>query len=319
MRTSRVGRVEVSVRRRRDGAADGRRLRMLTIILPVLLAATAAVGVGTTRLASVAAAQQPAEAGAASAKLSSASTLLAKAIGAGGTGVSFFAVQRTTEYQRPGGAPIAVVDPADDRKVVGQTDHLFVNAMMSRGVIRPDGFFMEMRLGSESSASPADFDAAPPVFSVLVRDGTAWRNDGAGWYRTTELPGMGIDFASALGLPRALGRLGSLASAGTATVNGASTAVWSATLAAADYPGAVAADGLPFTDPSVAVKVWTDGKDRPVQLWLRARNTAHPTWDLVAETTITLDLSASAALPSPDPVAAPEPSALPEPSVTTAP
>jgi len=253
-------------------------------------------------------------------RLGSAASVIAAALGPGGSGLGFFAVQRTTEYARPGGITIAVPDPADDRKVIGQTDHLFINAMMSRGVVRADGFFMDMRLGSDTAASPADFAAAHSVFSVLARDGATWRNDGAGWYATAALPGMGIDLATVGLLPRALGHVGSLAAAGTTTLNGTVTSAFTGSVALADYPGAVAADGAAFTDPAIAVKVWVDAANRPVQLWIRARNTNQPDYDLISETTITFDFAPTAILPLPDPTMAPEPSLPPDPaSSTTAP
>ncbi len=252
------------------------------------------------------------------AALNASSSLLAGAVSPGGAGFGFFAVQRTTEYQRPGGPAIPVTDPATGRTAIGQTDRLFINAMMSRGFVTPDGFTMEMRAGTEAAASAADFAKAPAVFAVLARDGGTWRDDGAGWYPTTALPGMGIDLATARLLPRALGRIGSLTSAGADTVNGAQAWAYTGTVAVADYPGAVAADGAAFTDPAVAVKVWVDAAGRPVQLWIRARNTNQTVYDLVSETTVTFDYSAAPPLPRPDPTAAPEPPLPPDPAAATA-
>jgi hypothetical protein len=244
---------------------------------------------------------------------------LAGAISPGGEGFNFFAVQRTTQYARKGGPSIPVTDPSDDRKVIGQTDRLFINAMMSKGFVRPDGFFMEMHLGSETVGTSADFAAAPAIFSVLARDGATWRNDGAGWYATTGLPGMGFDLATARLLPRALARIGSLTRAGTDTVNGIATSVFMGTVALTDYPGAVASDGAAFTDPKIAVKVWVDAQNRPLQLWVRARNTNQTTYDLISETTITLDFGTTAALPQPDPTMAPEPPPPPDPAAPASP
>jgi hypothetical protein len=252
------------------------------------------------------------------AAMSSSSSLLAGAISPGGAGFGFFAVQRTTEYQRPGGIPIPVVDPADGRTVTGQTGRLFINAMMSKGFVTPDDFSMEMRPGTEAAASAAAFAAAPSVFSVLARDGGTWRNDGAGWYATSGLPGMGIDLATARLLPRALGHIGSLSAAVADTVNGSPSWAYTGTVAVADYPGAVAADGAAFTDPAVAVKVWVDAKGRPLQLWVRARNTNQAAYDLVSETTVTLDYGAAPPLPRPDPTMAPEPPPPPDPAAAAA-
>jgi hypothetical protein len=251
------------------------------------------------------------------ARLGSASTVLGTALAKGGAGVSFFALQRTVEYARTGGPLIPVVDPVDPRKIIGQTDHLFINAMMSKGEVTPDGFFMAMRLGSETTSSAADFDAAQPIFSVLSRDGVTWRNDGAGWYQSTDLPGMGIDLATIRLLPRALGRVGSLTSAGSESLQGGLASAFTGTVAVSDYPGAVAADGAAFTDPAIATKVWVDGNNRPVQLWIRARNTNQPDYDLISETTVTLDFSPVAALPSPDPTMGPEPSLPPDLAAST--
>ena len=307
--------VAATLRARHGGSASG---LLATILATLLLAGTVAVSRG----AMGATLAQPASGGAggapAAVSLASASSLLAAAIAPGGPGFGFFAVQRTTEYARAGGPTIDVVDPADDRKVIGQTDHLFINAMMSQGVVLPDGFFMDMHLGSEKTLAPADFAAAPAIFSVLARDGATWRNDGAGWYATTELPGMGIDLATARLLPRALGRLGSLAPAGMDSVNGVPATAYTGTVAVADYPGAVAADGASFTDPAIAVTVWVDAKDRLLQLWIRARNRNQPTYDLMSETTITFDDAPAAALPLPAPTMAPEPPLPPDPAASTA-
>ena len=251
------------------------------------------------------------------ARLGTASSALAAAIAPGGMGFGFFAVQRTTEYARKGGPSIPLVDPADGRTVTGQTDHLFINAMMSKGVVSPDGFFMEMHLGSDKALASADFATAPAIFSVLARNGATWRNDGAGWYATTELPGMGSDLATARLLPRALGRLGSLTAAGADTVSGTAATVFTGSVALADYPGALASDGAAFTDPAIAVKVWVDAKDRPLQLWIRARNTNQPDYDLYSDTTVTLDVGPAAPLPQPNPTLAPEPPLPPDPATST--
>ena len=279
----------------------------VALVLIGAVAVTRAPVVIGSALAPVAPTAQGGGAGlTAAARLSSASSVIGSAISPGGAGFSFFALQRTTEYARTAGPMIAVVDPADPRKVIGHTDHLFINAMLSKGEVTPDGFFMAMHLGSQTSSSSADFDAAPAVFSVLSRDGVTWRNDGAGWYQSTDLPGMGIDLATIRLLPRALGRIGSPASAGSESLRGTLAAALTGSVAVADYPGAIAADGAAFTDPAVGVKVWIDGANRPVQLWIRARNTNQPDYDLYSETTVIFDYAPLAALPSPDPTVGPE-------------
>ena len=268
---------------------------VVTLGLPVAFALAVIVLRGT-----------PAQAGATPAKtLVAAGALLQSAMAPKGSGFNFFAVQRTTEYARPNGPAINVVDPSDDRRVIGQTDQLFVNAMMSKGYVRPDGFFMEMRLGSPTSGQ-ADFASAPPTFSVLARDGATWRNDGFGWYQATELPGMGIDFITLGKVPGAFGHVSGVTQSGTETVNGVATTTYSGTLTPADYPGAVAADGAKFTDPLIRFKVWISSDGRPVQLWIRARNTNQPVYDLISETTVTFDLSPAPSLPAAVPTMAPD-------------
>jgi hypothetical protein len=229
-----VDRVDVERIRPVMGVRRGpSRSDLATVLLAIgVLAGALTVGRGwlDTRLSGAGAAPGSA--------LSASSASLQSAISTG-AGVGFFAVQRTTEYQRAGGSPIPVVDPSEPTTVVGQTDRLFVNAMMSKGFVTATGFFMDMRPGTETS-SAADFDAAPPLFSVLA-DGTAsWRDDGHGWYATDVLPGLGIDLATARLLPRALGRVGSLAAAGSETVNGTQAAVYTGTVTVADVPGVVA-------------------------------------------------------------------------------
>jgi hypothetical protein len=288
------------------GLAAARRIRTVAAgITGVLLPVIVAVILVAARGGAIAAAT-PAK------SLATAGSQLAAAIGPGGQGFNFFATQRTTEYQRAGGTAIAVVDPSDDRKVIGQTDHLFINAMMSKGFVRPDGFFMDMRLGSSTSGA-ADFASAPTTFSVLARDATTWRNDGQGWYQTAELPGMGIDLVTIRQLPSAFGHVVGLTASGTDNVNGVAASVYSGSLTPTDYPGAVAAGGASFTDSTIAFKVWIAGDGRPLQLWIRARNTNQPIYDLVSETTLSFDFTPAAALPSAAPTLAPEspPSAEP--------
>jgi hypothetical protein len=240
------------------------------------------------------------------ARLASAAQVMTSAMGAGGAGFNFFAIQRNTEYAKPLGPKIAVMDPADQRTVIGETDQLFVNAMMSRGFVTSDGYFMEMHLAKADSTA-TDFATAPKIFAVLQQAGKLWRDDGQGWYPTDESPGMGIDPTSLRLLPAGLTKVNALKTVGTTPLDGIPTTEFSATASIDDYPGAVAADGKTFTEATFPVLVWLDGQNRVVQLVITARNLNQTEYDLVSETTITFDYGPAAALPAPAPTMAPEP------------
>lgn len=240
-------------------------------------------------------------------RLSAAGQVLTGAMNSGGAGFSFFAIQRTTEYAKTGGQQINVVDPADGRTVLGTTSQLFVGAMMSQGFVSPAGYFMDMRVG-DSKSTTASFATAPKAFAVIVRGAKTWRDDGAGWYTTSESPGMGIDPTSLRSLPGALTKVSALRTVGSSLLGSITTTQFSATAAIADYPGAVAADGKDFTEATFPVRAWLDGQNRVVQLVITAKNLNQTTWDLVSETTITFDYGPPGALPQPAPTMAPEPS-----------
>jgi hypothetical protein len=224
---------------------------------------------------------------------------------AGGKGIAFDAIQRTTEYRKAGGSPIPVVDPADQTKVVGTTDELYINGMMTQGLLTKDGFWMEMRLPPPPGQA-ADFDAAPRIFGVIQKNGLLWRDDGAGWYQTTQSPGMGIDPVSARQLPRALRKLASVSSLGKQVIDGTTLVGFKGTASIDDYPGVVAADGHDFTDGTFDFEVWFDPSSKLGRIVIRARNLNQTAYDLVSETVITFQRGRGGSVPEPVPTMAPE-------------
>jgi hypothetical protein len=282
-------------------------LLSLVVALAIVGAAVVARGAPSIHAQSGEASNAGAEGLTAVNRMAAAAAFLDAAIGPYGSGYHFSSIQRTTEYAKADGPAIAVVDPADPRSVVGTTTELFVNAMTTRGFVTGDGFFMEMHLGSNDSTM-ADLEAGPKTFSVIAKGSQLWRDDGQGWYQTDASPGMGIDPISARLLPAALANVKGLSLVGPELLDGRSATRLDATFASADYPGAIAADGKDFTEPSFPVRVWLDDQDRVVQLVLTARNLNQTLYDLVAETTITFDYGPPGEIPAPVPTMAPEPS-----------
>jgi hypothetical protein len=250
--------------------------------------------------------------------LTAAAAELATATAPGGTGYRFTVVQTATLRQRGGGEPIPVVDPADPRTVTGTAPEAYVTAMVSAGAVSPDGFWMEMRRGPKPGERP-DFAKSPVVFTVVDDGRTVRRNDGQGFYEGPS-PGMGFDPATAAALPGLLERLAAqeLTDLGTAELDGTTLHGVAGTAAREDYPGAVAADGLAFTETTFPVEAWFDAEGRLVRLVARARNLNQDTWDLVLETALAFEAGPAgarpAALPAFDAAAAP---AAPDPLVAS--
>ena len=236
--------------------------------------------------------------------------------GASGGGIRFDVIQRTTEYRKPDGSAIPVIDPSDQTKVVSTTDQLYINGMLTRGTWTKDGFWMEMRLAPPEGQT-IDFDAAPRIFAVIQKNGQLWRDDGAGWYQTTQSPGMGLDPVSARRLPQVLRKLASISSIGTKVVDGTTLVGFKGTASIDDYPGVVAADGHDFTDGTFTFEVWFDPTNKLGRIVMRARNLNEAAYDLVSETTITIRRGQAGAIPDPLPTMAPEPPPPEEPNAPT--
>jgi hypothetical protein len=228
---------------------------------------------------------------------------LEAALRQGGSGVTFEVTQRNTLYAKSDGPRIAVTAPDDQTKVVAFVDELYVNTIFSRGGITADVFWMEMRGVQDQSA---DFDKAPFFARVLERDGTIWRDDGVGWYVTDESPGVGMDPATARLLPTLLRELKDSVALDAGIVDGKVSPRLNAKSEPASFPGVIAADGMAFTEPSFDVECWFDDQGRLVRLIASARNLNQTTFDLVAETVVTITYGPPGDPPTPDPTRAPE-------------
>jgi hypothetical protein len=137
------------------------------------------------------------------------------------------------------------------------------------------------------------------VFTVVDDGRTARRNDGQGYYEG-QSPGMGFDPATAAALPGLLEALAGtdLTDLGSAEVDGAPLIGVVGTVAREDFPGAIAADGLAFTEPTFPVEAWFAADGRLVQIVARARNLNQETWDLVLETVLTFEPGPAGARPA---------------------
>lgn len=229
---------------------------------------------------------------------------LEAALRPGGSGITFEVVQRNTLYAKSEGPRIAVTAPEDQTKVVSVVDELYVNSVFSRGGITADAFWMEMR-GAQDPA--AEFDKGAFFFTrVLDRDGVLWRDDGAGWYVTDESPGVGMDPVTARLLPTLLRDLAEAKALEPGLSDGKVSPRIGARSTAASFPGVIAADGASFTDPSFDVECWFDDQGRLIRLEASARNLHQTTFDLVAETVVTLTYGPPGDPPLPDPTMAPE-------------
>lgn len=295
----------VRTRERGPGFAGWRGLLGLSLAFAILASGAAALVLGTPR-ALQDWAGGPSEA---ATRLAATAADLERATAPGGTGYRFTVVQTATLRQREGGEPIPVVDPADPRTVVGTAPEAYVTAMVSAGAVSADGFWMEMRRGPMPGERP-DFAKSPVVFTVVDDRAGVRRNDGQGFYDGPS-PGMGFDPATAAALPGLLERLAAqeLTDLGTADVEGAVLHGVVGTVAREDFPGAVAADGLAFTEKTFPVEAWFDPDGRLVRLVARARNLNQDVWDLVLETVLTIEEGPAgarpAALPAFDPAATP--------------
>jgi hypothetical protein len=246
-------------------------------------------------------------------KLAVAATELEAAVDERGTGYRFEIVQTQTLFARPGGPLIDVPDPADRRASLGLVDELVVAQYLERGIVTPAGFWSEIREGPGGDVEP-NFATGTRVFGALVTGGTAWRDDGDGWYETDVLPGIGLDPLTAAKLPDLLRNATEPTLTGTGSDAGRAVEELRATGRLVDIPGVVAADGLSFTEIREPIEIRLDNAGRLAALRIIARNTNQTTYDLIVETTIRFLYGGVGPLPGPEPAYA-VPTPTPAPSI----
>jgi hypothetical protein len=273
-------------------------LRMAVLLaIPVIVLAT----VGFARAGQTRGLSPVSLAGAApAALLDGAATGIERALAKGGPGFGFQVVSRSTLHAKPDGPQIQVPDATDPSKLAGLADRLYLGASIAEGLATPDGFWLQMRAGPAEDAAP-DFDTAPVTLAGLQRGTERWRNDGEGWYRTDQLPGIGLDPATIARLPALLRR--AIDPQATATTDAAGRTV--ATVAAggtiADAPGLMAIDAASFSELTGPLEYSLDDGGRLIALHATLRNTRVDAFDLIVDTVITFSYD-------------PPPGALPEPA-----
>ena len=254
---------------------------------------------------------------------STAADLLTDAL-ATGAGIEFEIVQTSTITARPGGPLVAIPDPSDRTKTLGEADRYVMGTLVERGFATPEGYWMELLHGPDPGTE-AGFDVAKAHVSrqALVRGGVSWRNDGEGWHETTRLPGIGLDPATIAALPALLGKAAAAPDAalrqpepidpeaardaplGPETVAVSADAVaasidglrgpaaptvraLAAETVAIDLPGVIAIDLVAATELRGPAELRFDAGGRLVGLRVLARNTNLEVHDLLVETVMTL-------------------------------
>jgi len=290
-----------------DGAVFHERLRgtrlIVALLVPVLLLATVAlvrasgVVTGPTAVGLIGAQSlDPADLTAAAADR------LEDTTKAGGTGYRFQIVQTSTMVAKADGPRIEVPDP-----ITGDTlklaDSYFLNSVIELGVVRPEGFWSQMRAGPTEGGSP-DWKGAQVMYEALLREGERWRSDGDGWYQTDGLPGIGLDPETAALLP-ALLREATAAkdlAPDDAKIDPSAARNLEAAAAPADIPGLVASDGLAFTELLEPLAYAFDDTGRLIGITAVARNLNMTEHDLIIETTISIAYDNVDPLPEPKPL-----------------
>jgi hypothetical protein len=227
---------------------------------------------------------------------------LEQATGATGTGYSFEIVQRSTLVARPDRPPLEAPDPADPQKLVS-VPSVALGTYLERGFASPAGFHAEIRRGPDDPTAPLDWDKAPMELAALVRDGTTYRDDGAGWYPTDHPPGLGLDPASAALLPEMLRALADVTDTTDASepatspepgrVEGDPFAALApaqrlaGATTVADLPGIIAVDLAEATEITEPAELAFDDAGRLVGLRVTARHTNVEAHDLLVDTIIT--------------------------------
>ena len=216
-------------------------------------------------------------------------------------GLSFTVVQHTTVHAKPGGPLLDVADPADPRKVIGQTDQLEQGSYIERGGVSADGFWMDLRDGPVGDAAP-DFVDANYRFGAIVKAGKTYRNDGAGWYPTNQPPGIGIDPATAALLPRLAGSIKDPTDLAAIAVDGKTVRQLAAPASIADVPGLMAVDLTAASELSGPIEYGFDDAGRLVRLHAVVRNTTVEDWDFLVDVVITFGYGDAGSIPDPAPL-----------------
>jgi hypothetical protein len=298
-------------------AAD---LRLLAILLPLLVVAAIAL-FRTGLLEHPTGLDGGAENATPTELTATAADVLDQAAAKGGAGYTFSVVQSAALVAREGSEGIEVGDPADPAKVI-LVDRHELATYLERGVVSDAGFASEIRRGANDLAKGDGWDAGAMELAALVVDGVTYRNDGSGWYETSQPPGIGLDPASARLLPRMLRNLEGAADAPVS--EGATDALserlaeldpvrtLSGTAAVADLPGIIAVDLAEATELIEPVSLAFDDDGRLIGLKAVARNVHYQAHDLVITTVITFEYPDRApALPGPEPAYV-EPSPAPD-------
>jgi hypothetical protein len=215
-------------------------------------------------------------------------------------GLSFTVVQHTTVHSKPGGPLLDVADPADARKVIGQTDTLEQASYIERGGVSSDGFWMEMRDGPTGDAAP-DFANAPYEFGAIVKAGKTYRSEGRGWYETDEPPGIGIDPATAAFLPRLASNIDNATDLAATSVDGQTIRWQAADASIADIPGLMAVDLAASSELTGPIEYGFDDAGRLVRLHAIVRNTRVEEWDFLVDVVITIGYGDAGPIPDPSP------------------
>jgi hypothetical protein len=236
-----------------------------------------------------------------------AADVLDAATARGGAGYTFEIVQSAAIVAREGSPGIEVGDPADPAKVLLVERHDLAT-YLERGVVTDAGFASEIRQGAVDGTKGDGWEAAPMELAALVVDGVTYRNDGSGWYETSQPPGIGLDPASARLLPDMLRNLERTteAPAVEGTTDELAELVPARTLAGtaavADLPGIIAVDLAEATELIEPVTLAFDADGRLIGLRAVARNIHFTAHDLLVTTVITFAYPDRApALPEPEP------------------
>lgn len=214
----------------------------------------------------------------------------------GGRGYTFSVIQSAAMVAREGSEGLEVGDPADPAKVILVERHELAT-YLERGVVSDAGFASEIRRGADDLTKGDGWDDASMELAALVVEGVTYRNDGAGWYETSQPPGIGLDPVSARLLPDMLRNLEGAADAQgrEGTVDALSERLaeldpvrtLAGTAAVADLPGIIAVDLAEATELIEPVDLAFDADGRLIGLKAVARNIHVEEYDLVISTVIT--------------------------------
>lgn len=214
----------------------------------------------------------------------------------GGSGYRFRIVQTSAMVARPGGPKVPV--PADTGRGTSElVDRYYLHSLLEEGVARPDGFWSRMRAGPADEGAAPDWTGSQVMFEALVRGQERWRDDGEGWYRAEDLPGIGLDPETAGLLPTLLRDADDPRDA--EDEDAATARALRADATREQIPGVIAADGLAFTELLAPLTYGFDAGGRLTRIAVSARNTNMDDFDLVIETTVEIAYDDVAGLPTP--------------------